>query len=70
MLLMVKAQVALFNETLLNIFSDFIPNIAITFTDSAPPWMIEDIKNKIKLKNKFYLQYMRHQKCTLAVFWK
>ena len=65
---MVKAQVALFNETLLNIFSDFIPNITITFTDSAPPWMIEDIKNKIKLKNKFYLQYMRHQKCTLAVF--
>ena len=65
---MVKAQVALFNETLLNIFSDFIPNIAITFTDSAPPWTIEDIKNKTKLKNKFYLQYMRHQKCTLAVF--
>ena len=54
----IHAQVALFNETLLNIFSNFILNRTKTFTESDPP---EDIKNKIKLNNKFYRQYMRHQ---------
>ena len=57
----IHAQVAFFNETLLNIFSNFIPNRIKTFTDSDPPWMTKDIKNKIKLKNTFYRQYMRHQ---------
>ena len=57
----IHAQVALFNETLLNIFSNFIPNRTKTFAQSDPPWMTEDIKSKTKLKNKFYHQYMRHQ---------
>ena len=57
----IHAQVALFNETLLYFFSNFIPNRTKTFTGSDPPWMTEDIKNKIKLKNKFYHEYMRHQ---------
>ena len=45
----------------LNILNNFIPNRTKTFTDSEPPWMTDDNKNKIKL-NKFYLQYMRHQR--------
>ena len=57
----IHAQVVLFNETLLNIFSDFTLNKTKTFTDNDPPWMNEDIKNEIKLKNKFYRQHMRHQ---------
>ena len=57
----IHAQVALFNETLLNIFSNFIPNRTKTFTGSDPPWMTEDIKNKIKLNNNLYRQYMKHQ---------
>ena len=57
----IHAQVALFNETLLNIFSNFIPNRTKTFAESDASWMTEDIKSKIKLKNKFYHQYMRHQ---------
>ena len=57
----IHAQVALFNETLLNIFSNFIPNRTKTFTYSDPPWMTEDIKNKIKLKNNLYCQCMKHQ---------
>ena len=44
----IHAQVALFNETLLNNFRNFIPSRTKTFTDSDPPWMTEDIKNKIK----------------------
>ena len=55
------AQVALFNETLFNIFSNFIPSRTKTFTDSDPPRMTEDIKNKIKLKNNLYRQCMKHQ---------
>ena len=58
----IHAQVSLFNEALLNIFSNFIPNRTKTFTDSDPSWMTEDIKNKIKFKNNLYRQYMRHQK--------
>ena len=52
---------AFFGETLLNIFSNFIPNRTKTFTYSDPPWMTEDIKNKIKLKNNLYCQCMKHQ---------
>ena len=47
----IHAQVALFSNL----------NRRKTLTDSDPPWMTEDIKNKIKLKSKFYRQYMRHQ---------
>ena len=38
-----------------------MPNRTKTFTDSDPPWMTEDIQNKLKLKNDFYRQCMRHQ---------
>ena len=41
----ISAQVALFNETGLNIFCNFIPNR----------------RNKVKLNSKFYRQYTRHQ---------
>ena len=57
----IHAQVALFNETLLNIFSNFIPNRKKAFTDSDPPWITEVLKIKKLIKNKFYRQYMRHQ---------
>ena len=53
----IHVQVTLFNESLLNIFTNFIPNRTKTFTDSDPLWMTEDVKNKIKLKNKFYRQW-------------
>ena len=57
----IHAQVVFFNETLLNIFSNFISNRIKTFTESDPPWMTKDIKNKIKLKKTFYRKYMRYQ---------
>ena len=50
------------DEILLNVFSNFIPNKIKTFTDRNPTLVTYDIKNKIKLKNKFYRQYMRHQR--------
>ena len=33
----IHAEVALFNQTVLNIFSNFIPNKRKTFTDKDPP---------------------------------
>ena len=57
----IYAQVVLFNETLLNFLSNFIPSRTKTFTDSYPTWMTENIRNKIKLRKKFYCQYMSHQ---------
>lgn len=44
----IHTQVTLFNEILLNIFSNFIQNRTKTFSGSGPPWMPENIKNKIK----------------------
>ena len=40
------------NETILNIFHNYLPNI--TIDDKDPVWMNETIKSKIKAKNKFY----------------
>ena len=45
----------------MNMFSNFIPNKIKTFRDSDPPWMNDDIKNKIKLKHKLYHHYLRHK---------
>ena len=39
---------SIFNETLINNFSNFVPNKLITFDDSESAWMIDIIKNKIK----------------------
>ena len=47
-------QVLLFNETLLNIMSNFIPNKLMIFDDKEPPWFDRTIKNLIKFKNQFY----------------
>ena len=43
----VHEQVTIFNQTLMNIFSNYIPNKLITVDDKDPPWMNESIKKKI-----------------------
>ena len=50
----VHEQVSIFNNTLMNIFSNYIPNKYITIDDRDPPWMNETIKNKIKLKKSLH----------------
>ena len=44
----------LFNETLLNIMSNFIPNKLMIFDDKEPRWIDRKIKNLIKHKNQIY----------------
>ena len=46
----VHEQVSIFSNTLMNIFSNYIPNKYITIGDRDLPWMNKTIKNKIKLK--------------------
>ena len=58
----INFQVELFNENLMNIFSNFMPNQIKTFRNSDPPSMNDDIKNKVKLKNNLYHRYLRHQR--------
>ena len=46
----VHEQVTIFNQTLMNIFSNYIPNKLITVDDKDPPWMNESIKKNIMAK--------------------
>ena len=58
----VHQQVYIFNKTLMNIFSNFIPNKYVTFNDKDPPWMTNYLKHKIHCKNSLYLKYLKHGK--------
>ena len=46
------------NETILNVFWNYIPNKYITIDDKDPVWMNETIKSKTKTRNKLYKQYI------------
>ena len=52
----VHKQVSIFNETTMNIFSNFIPDNYITLDDRylPLPWMNGIVKTKIKFKNQLY----------------
>ena len=64
-------QVVIFNQTLMNIFSNYIANKLITVDDKYPPWINEYIKRKILDKqiacksfntnNKNYYAYLKLQ---------
>ena len=55
----VNKQFSILNETIINIFSNFVPNKCVTFDDSEPPWMNDYIKNKIKWKHQIYKTYQK-----------
>ena len=50
----IDKQVELFNSTILNIMSNFIPNEIITINDKDPPWITSDIKRQISYKNVLF----------------
>ena len=50
-------EVVIFNQTLINIFSNYIPSKLIAVDDKDPPWMNDYIKTKIldkKIAYKFF----------------
>ena len=58
----VHQQVNFLNDIILNIFTNFVPNKVITCDDRDPPWINDNIKNKIKWKNVMYKNYKRNGK--------
>ena len=56
----IDSQVMTLNETILNVFRNYVPNKYITIDDKDPVWMNETIKSKIKTKNKLYTQYIKN----------
>ena len=56
----VHQQVHLLNDIILNVFTNFVPNKVITCDDRDPPWINDNIKNKIKWKNSMYTNYKRN----------
>ena len=54
----IDSQVHILNDIMLNIFRKFVPNKYVTCDDKNPVWMNENIKSKIKAKNKLYQVYV------------
>ena len=54
----VHEQVVIFNQTLMDIFSNYLPNILITADDKDPPWMNEYSKRKILSRKKFHVSLL------------
>ena len=55
----INAQVVALNETVLNVFRNYVPNKYITIDDKDPVWMNETIKSKIKA-NALYKKYVQN----------
>ena len=53
-------QVNILNDTLFNIFPNFVRSKVITINDRCPSWINEEIKCKIKSKNKTFQQFLKN----------
>ena len=58
----INEQVAAFNEVLLNIFRNYVPNKYITIDDKDPVWMNDFVKSKIKANNLLFKQYIQNSR--------
>ena len=56
----VEIQVNILNDTLFNIFSNFVRSKVITVDNRDPPWINEEVRCKIKSKNKTFEQYLKN----------
>ena len=56
----VHTQVKLFNETLSNIFMNFVPNKLITVDDRDPPRVTEKIKKLLTDKRELYKLHIKN----------
>ena len=55
-----NAQILTLNEVVLNVFRNYVPNKYITIDDKEPVWMNETIKNKMKVRNNLFKQYIQN----------
>ena len=56
----INAQVTAFNETILNVFRNYVPNKYITIDDKNSVWMNKNITTKTKEKNTLYQKYIEN----------
>ena len=56
----INEQVIALNETILNVFRNYLPDKYITIDDKDPVWMNEIIKSNIKTKNLLFNQYIQN----------
>ena len=56
----INTQIITFSETLLNIFSNYIPNKKIVCDDRDPPWINDNIKRKLIAKNIIYRTFIKN----------
>ena len=55
----VTNKVSIFNETILNVLSNYIPRETLTCDDKDPPWFKSRIKSLWQDKNKLYKDFRR-----------
>ena len=53
-------QVKTFQETFLNIMSNFIPNEVKKCIPRDPPWIDKSLKTLLKKKNRLFCNYKKH----------
>ena len=58
--LSVDSKVDLLNDTLLNIFRNYIPNNKIKFDYRKPLWMTNDMKKSLKERSKLTKSYYKN----------
>ena len=58
----VHQQVNIFHKTLINIYiySNFVLNMLVTFDNRDTPWMAGKLEEKVKLRHKFYRDYLKN----------
>ena len=60
----------IFNDTILNIKTNFIPHETKIFNDQEPPWINNKVKTMIQEKNKFYQLYLKNKSNILATIFE
>ena len=70
--LSVDEKVELLNETLLNIFWNYIPNKKTKCDYRQPPWMTDNVKKSLKQRSKLKKYFIKMVKeiVTISKFWK
>ena len=60
----------IFNDTILNIKTNFIPHETKIFNDQEPPWINNKVKTMIQEKKKFYQLYLKNKSNILATIFE
>ena len=57
----VNEKVCIFNKSVLNVLSNFIPHETILCDDKDPPWFNSRIKSLLQDKNKIFKSYRKNK---------